>query len=135
MLLHCLLVLALAPGVAATDIRLGAGGKTVEVTDLSNPDLTALAKWKATPEEWAALFALYVEKGERKDQLPVLGTYRIEKGVLCFEPRFPLIPGLRYRAVFDPTKLPSKPAGKVRDETALHNARECDLDRSRRSAA
>src|SRR5262249_10534199 len=42
----------------------------------------------------------------------VLGSYRVEEGVLHFEPRFPLGEGLRFRAVFDPTKLPGRNGGK-----------------------
>src|SRR5262245_52114025 len=38
----------------------------------------------------------------------MLGAYRIEDGVLRFEPRFPLTAGLRYRAVFHPSRLPGR---------------------------
>src|SRR5262245_1541446 len=38
----------------------------------------------------------------------MLGSYAVEGEVLRFEPRFPLAPGVRYRAVFDPSKLPGR---------------------------
>src|SRR5579862_5057609 len=41
------------------------------------------------------------------DAPPVLGTHSIEDGVLVFHPRFPLVPGVRYRAVL---KIPGSPA-------------------------
>ncbi|MCI0391603.1 MAG: Ig-like domain-containing protein [Acidobacteria bacterium] len=36
---------------------------------------------------------------------PMSGTYRIQSGVLRFEPHFPLEPGVTYRAVFRPDQL------------------------------
>jgi hypothetical protein len=42
----------------------------------------------------------------------LLGSYRIEEGVLRFEPRFPLVRGVRYRVVFDPARVPSRAALK-----------------------
>jgi len=37
---------------------------------------------------------------------PIFGTERRENGTLVFEPRFPLRPGLKYRAVFTPSGGP-----------------------------
>ncbi len=52
-------------------------------------------------DQWQALFAVYVDSGSSEDALPpILGSYRIEGDVLIFQARFPLQPGLRYRAVF-----------------------------------
>ena len=42
------------------------------------------------------------EAREVGDTPPLLGTYRRDSGVLRFEPRFPIEPGVRYRAEFDP---------------------------------
>jgi hypothetical protein len=39
---------------------------------------------------------------------PVLGDYTVSRDTLVFTPRFPLKPGLTYRAVFDPAGLPGK---------------------------
>ncbi|HKE28539.1 MAG TPA: hypothetical protein VKB88_39585, partial [Bryobacteraceae bacterium] len=46
---------------------------------------------------WASVFAVYAGTG---DVPPLLGSYTVEKGSLVFHPRFPLEPGVRYRAVF-----------------------------------
>src|SRR5262245_7579974 len=57
-------------------------GSAVDVTGLQAKDLEALKKGKRTPEEWTALFAVYVDRGdkaERKEQAPLLGTYHIEE--------------------------------------------------------
>jgi hypothetical protein len=43
----------------------------------------------------------------------VLGTYRVEGGVLRFEPRYPFVPGVRYEAVFDPARSPLTSAWNV----------------------
>jgi hypothetical protein len=90
-------------------IRLsGKEGPTVDVTGLAGKDLEGLAGLRA--EQWPALFAVYVERsgGKDREQRPLLGSYRVEAGVVRFEPRFPLAPGVRYRAVFNPARLPGR---------------------------
>jgi hypothetical protein len=82
---------------------------TFDVVGLDAASLAELAEAKPEPGQWAALFAVYVDsepRAERADQPPVLGSYRVEDGVLRFEPRFPPAAGLRYRAVFNPARLP-----------------------------
>src|SRR5205807_10057627 len=60
-------------------------------------------------DEWTSLFALYVVPASGKERGPaLLGTYRIEDGVVRFEPRFGLVPGVRYQAVFNPARVPSR---------------------------
>jgi hypothetical protein len=90
-------------------IRLsGKDSPTVDVTGLGARELASLSGFKA--EQWPALFAVYVERAGGKDraQSPLLGSYRVEAGAVRFEPRFPLAPGVRYRAVFNPSRLPSR---------------------------
>ena len=61
----------------------------------------------ASSEQWGAVLAVYVDRGKvSPDQPAVLGAYRVEGGVLRFEPRFPLARGLPHRAVFRPAALP-----------------------------
>jgi hypothetical protein len=48
---------------------------------------------------WSSVFRVYAGEGELP---PMLGTYSYEADSLTFRPRFPLEPGLRVRAVFDP---------------------------------
>ena len=60
---------------------------------------TQAARFKM--DQWQALFAVYVDSGSIEDDLPpILGSYRIEGEALIFQSRFPLQPGLSYRAVF-----------------------------------
>jgi hypothetical protein len=99
-------------------IRLGqtADGKkaTFDVSGLSPTALAGLADGKLSRTEWAALFGVYVatEGAAKTDNPPILGSYRVEEKVLRFEPEFPVVPGVRYRAVFDPMKLPGQRAAK-----------------------
>ena len=110
------------PGSApkGPDIRLNctAGAKaTFGVVGLDPAVLADLARAKLDSGQWADLFAVYVDDGgaKGKDQPPVLGSYRVEDGVLRFKPRFPPAAGLRYRAVFDPARLP-KPANPMAEK-------------------
>jgi len=85
-----------------------------EVVGLSPAMLAQLSKAKWDTEQWHALFAVRVasNSAEGTDQPAVLGAYRIDAGVLCFEPRFPVEPGIRYRAVFEPSRLPGAKANQ-----------------------
>ncbi len=49
-----------------------------------------------SPDQWEGLFAIYAGTG---DVPPMLGTYSIEAGALVFHPRYPIVPGVAYRAV------------------------------------
>src|SRR5262249_15898726 len=75
-------------------------GSALEIANLDPAILAALKR--KPPADWTAIFSVRVASAETA----ILGTYRIEKGVLRFEPRFPLVPGLKYRVNFDPAKLP-----------------------------
>jgi hypothetical protein len=76
-----------------------------EVHGLAQAALAQLAKADLKEEQWAALFAVRVKKA--KGDLPaILGSYEVKDKVLRFRPGFPLVRGLRYRAVFDPSKAP-----------------------------
>ena len=107
--------LFLAPGRlhgAAIEVR--DGGKAVDVTGLTADAVNALkhVDWKA--DEWAALFALYVEPADGSDPMkrpPLLGDYRIADEAVRFTPRFALSPGVHYRAVFRPGHIPGAKKG------------------------
>jgi len=52
---------------------------------------------------WASIFDVYAGGGEvLADVPPVFGSYTVDGGTLTFRPRFPLTPGITYRAVFHP---------------------------------
>jgi hypothetical protein len=81
-----------------------------EVVGLDPRDLAALAAASPTPDDWARLFSVTVDDGRTagaKDRPPILGTYRLGRDAVRFEPRFPLDRGVAYRAVFDPSRLSS----------------------------
>ena len=92
---------------SAVDIRLDRSSQTKPVFRVSG------AKYSAA--DWRNAFAVYVERtggAISAGQPPILGSYRIEGGALVFEPRFPLEPGMRYRAVLRPAG-PVEPLVKV----------------------
>jgi hypothetical protein len=92
---------------AAPVVRLneGKGGVTVDVTGLDGEALAGLAP---DSPKWARVLSVHVERGakDRDDQPAVLGSHRVEKGVLRFVPRFALVRGVRYRVVLRPAELP-----------------------------
>jgi hypothetical protein len=107
---------------AAAAIEIRDGGAAVEVTGLAPDALDALshADWKA--DQWAALFALYVEPADGSDltgRPPLLGAYRVADGALRFTPRFPLSRGVHYRAVFHPDRIPGARKGQDAVELSL----------------
>jgi hypothetical protein len=62
---------------------------------------------QVTPAEpaqgWSSIFRIYSGAGRITGEVPpLLGTYAVEGHSLVFHPRFPLVPGVRYRAIFQP---------------------------------
>jgi hypothetical protein len=122
-----LVLAALAGGspAAGPAIRMNAG--RFEVVGLDAAELRRLKATDLTPADWQALFAVYVvsDRGTPdREQPAVLGSYRVEDGVLRFAPRFPLVRGVRYQAVFRPSRLPGRSGGAdVRAEFELPRAK------------
>ncbi len=87
-------------------------GTAFEVTGLTAEERKAVAEAKLDQAGWAALFAVRVENKDGEAPA-MLGSYRIEQGVLRFEPRFPPVPGVHYRATFDPSRLPGGKGDKL----------------------
>ncbi|MFN4259464.1 MAG: Ig-like domain-containing protein [Gemmataceae bacterium] len=99
-------------------IRLSNGA--FEVVGLSMPDLNQLRTAGLELAQWQELFAVHVVQGENRPQPAMLGSHAIVDGVLRFQPRFPLTPGVTYRAVLRPSRLPGHPAASdIRAEFAL----------------
>ena len=96
-------------GPTSPTIRLTEGKDltTVDVTGLDRETLAGLSQLAAGAEKWAKVFRVYVDRGGKSgdEQLAMLGASRVEKGVLRFTPRFPLVRGVRYRVVFNPAAL------------------------------
>jgi len=71
----------------------------------------------STRERWQPVFAVFVSQPGASSEIPPLsGSYHLRDATLVFEPRYPLQPGLQYRAVFHP-KGESTPPGEARTET------------------
>jgi hypothetical protein len=80
----------------------------VEVSGLG-PDLVkTLNAAEFSPEQWSQLLKVFVAARESDETPAMLGNYRVENEQLLFEPRFPLKPGLKYSARFDPSQLPGE---------------------------
>ncbi len=73
----------------------------VDVRGLSPEALTRLRNVTGTEAEWNKVLRVVVEPGAgpgNQDPPPMLGQHRIEGNLLVFRPRFPLQPGVPYRA-------------------------------------
>ncbi len=83
--------------------------RTVVDVILANPDdVRALTQPEMTQDRWRSFLTVRVVRKDSPgpgELPPLLGTYRVADGMLRFEPRFPLEPGLPYRAEFDPVRL------------------------------
>src|SRR5262249_41340635 len=83
----------------------------VAVAGIDPAVLEDLSRAKPDPAQRSSLFSVQGANGSappRDDQPPVLGSYHIENGILRFDPQFPFQRGIRYRAVFDPRRLPGR---------------------------
>jgi len=80
----------------------------VEVSGADPACLKALTNNEVKVDGWTSFLAVRVVRApsSRNAELPpVWGTYRIDGDIIRFEPRFPLEPGMTYRAEFDPARL------------------------------
>ena len=83
----------------------------VEVSGLSPQALKELQESKWQQSEWQSLLAVHALPGDLLAETglpPMLGTYALQSGLLRFVPRFRLDPGVKYRAVFHPERLPGE---------------------------
>jgi hypothetical protein len=110
-------------------IRLQGGntGSSFEVVGLGRKDLEPLKLADPKPARWQEFFAVYVisdKLARDKNRPAVFGSYQVEDGVLRFVPRFPLVPGVRYRVVFRPGRMPGHAGGEeLRAEFDLPKAK------------
>jgi hypothetical protein len=88
----------------------------VEVSGLEANALQTLRASNWDVKQWQRLLSAYVEQEDLFAEVglpPMLGVYRVEAGVLRFQPQFPQEPGLTYRAIFRPAHLPGKQRNKA----------------------
>lgn len=70
---------------------------SVEIRGCASELLLALQAAGLTEARWRALVQVYLEPPlPGPEPVPMLGTYRIEEGLIRFSPRFPLLEGQRY---------------------------------------
>jgi hypothetical protein len=115
--------------------------QTISIVELSGADritLGALQNPEVTFDRWTSFLAVRVLPAGQptgEASVPLLGSYRVNGNLIEFTPRFPLEPGIRYRAEFDPLGLhavcqaihpdaaiarrPPRPATKLTAEIAL----------------
>src|SRR5438128_10214528 len=103
--LLAVLVLAFpARYIGADDITIRLNGSidgksnvTIDIAGLDAATLAAVSKSKMDRAQWTALFTVRVAGAKADEKTPaLLGSYRVEDGILRFEPRFPLVRGVRY---------------------------------------
>jgi hypothetical protein len=89
------------------------GKQAFEVRGLTGEQFDAVAARYATKHA-AAPLAVYVvsERGE-PSKTPMDGTTSLEKGIVRFRTRFPLEPGMTYRAIFQPGGARAVPGSEV----------------------
>jgi hypothetical protein len=115
------LALLFVPGVSfGYTLRLvtPSGSKTavVEVGGIDADNLEKLGRAAWESEQWNKLLSVKPLRGtalEQQQRPAMLGSCRVSKDGLLFEPRFPLQPGISYQAVFDPAVLPAPVAAVV----------------------
>jgi hypothetical protein len=115
--LACLAWSAIGPALSdepTSSIRLNPGKgdlerASFEVAGLAPADLDRLRAAKLDASAWAAVFAVSVDDTatplDPSERTPIVGGYRVSDKTIQFQPRFPLVRGLRYRARFDPSRL------------------------------
>jgi hypothetical protein len=109
-------------GAGPLSIRLKSDAKSdaFEVVGLTPAMLASLRTTGKFPEACAKVFTVHVEttsSTDRRNQPPLLGTYELRKDALVFKPRFPLRPGLHYRARFVASALRNQ-AGAGQDDVS-----------------
>lgn len=113
----CLIVDARGAGAAdrPTPVSIGVsllnnGIRVFEATGLSSAELETLAKLPKDDPSWQTRFAVYAladRQAELAGRPAMAGRYSLERGKLRFTPRFPLEPGVVYRAVYCTSKTPA----------------------------
>jgi hypothetical protein len=109
---------------AGDTIAITADRSRVEIAGLPEAALVDLAPWPPDDKRWSQIFVLFVDAqgadAQRPVRLPVLGKYTVDCGAIAFTPRFPLRPGLAYRAALNTDGLAgASPALPARVEQTL----------------
>ncbi|MGH9677377.1 MAG: hypothetical protein ACRD36_09780, partial [Candidatus Acidiferrum sp.] len=98
----------------APRIKLHNDKTTIDLIGLPRAALNAIAKSATTQ---AAFSVFVVSRSGKQAEMPILGNHKVDGDVLRFTPRFPLVPGVRYRAVWLPKILGMADSPIARDFT------------------
>jgi hypothetical protein len=82
----------------------------VEVVGISEKALRHLRSTNWQSDDWQKLLSVYAGQGDFMADMnvpAVVGSYSLRDLVIRFEPKFPWQPGVTYRAVFRPERLPA----------------------------
>ena len=82
----------------------------VQVSNVDPAAFSALKSTRMTTTLWSSFLSVRIvteSKPRSEEPPPLWGSYSLSGDVIRFEPRFPLEPGIRYRALFDPVRLRS----------------------------
>jgi hypothetical protein len=90
-----------APTAAGAAIHWNADAARFEVVGVPATILNALRTASPDASAWGQRFGVYVIDSGKAAAAPLLGRYALDGEAVTFEPRFPLRPGLKYRATFD----------------------------------
>jgi hypothetical protein len=101
------------PSVVVVD-----SSKAIEVRGVSDAEVKALSPLSADADVWSKVLLVCIDKPER-ERVAMFGSYRAADGAVRFTPRFPLTPGVTYRVVFDPAKIPGHSGGKPIDTVVM----------------
>ena len=86
------------------------GTATIEVTGISERDLSLLRAQELTNDAWTSLLRVSVaatsSPGDERP-LPMVGTYAVTENGVSFRPRFGLDAGRPYEVIFSPSRLPA----------------------------
>lgn len=97
----------------------------VEISGLSARMLQELQASNWPQIRWQSLLSVYVQPGGLPAETglpPMVGSYGVESGRLRFVPRFGLEPGVNYRAVFHPERLPGESGARAAAVTGAFQA-------------
>jgi hypothetical protein len=91
-----------APAAArAATISWNADAARFEVTGLQAESLASLRESPLDAKAWSQRFAVHVTNAGNPAAAPLFGAYALVGDAVTFQPRFPLRPGLTYRATFN----------------------------------
>ena len=109
------------------------GRHCAEVVGLEKATLEKLTRRKLDSEAWQTILRVTVT-GSKENASPMLGSYKVESGLIRFRPKYPLEPGLTYFATYTsprplffgeqatvgrPITIEAKPLGKPTTVVAL----------------